>query len=60
MNPERLVETVLSGNNPMEHVTFNDKRIARRTPNGEINFYLADHLDSSRVGTDSAGNAVPP
>ncbi len=55
---EVLTETDLSGNNPTEYIFLNGKRMARGTPNGEINFYLADHLGSSRVVTDADGNIL--
>ncbi len=50
-----LVETDGGGDNPTEYVFFGGKRIARRTPTGEVNFYLADHLGSSRAVTDASG-----
>jgi len=58
MSSEPLVETDGAGNNPVEYVFFDGKRIARRDSSGKVDYYLADHLGSSRVVTDSAGNIL--
>ncbi len=46
---EVLDETDLSGNLTSEYVYFGGARIARRDGSGNIFYYLADHLGSSRV-----------
>ncbi len=46
---EVLDETDLSGNLTGEYVFFGGARIARRDASGNVFYYLADHLDSSRV-----------
>jgi RHS repeat-associated protein len=46
---EVLDETDLSGNPTSEYVFFAGARIARRDASGNVFYYLADHLDSSRV-----------
>jgi RHS repeat-associated protein len=46
---ETLDETDLSGNLTSEYVFFGGARIARRDGSGNIFYYLADHLGSSRV-----------
>ena len=50
-----LTETDAAGNNPDEFIFFGEKRIARRKSTGEINYYFADHLGTSRVVTSSTG-----
>lgn len=50
-----LVETDLSGNVESEYIFFNGKRIARIDSSGNVFYYFADHLGTSRVITDSAG-----
>ncbi len=46
---EILDETDLSGNLSSEYIFFGGARIARRDASGNVFYYLADHLDSSRV-----------
>ncbi len=46
---EVLDETDLSGNLTSEYVFFGGARIARRDASGNVFYYLADHLGSSRV-----------
>jgi RHS repeat-associated protein len=46
---EILDETDLSGNLTSEYIFFGGARIARRDASGNVFYYLADHLDSSRV-----------
>jgi RHS repeat-associated protein len=43
-----------------EYVFLGDARIARRdgTASGDVEYYLADHLGSARVVTDSNGNTL--
>ena len=55
MGSEVLDETDLSGNLKNEYVFFGGKRIAVRSASGSINYYVEDHLGSSRVMTSSAG-----
>jgi RHS repeat-associated protein len=51
-----LLETDLNGNPADEYVFFNGKRVARRkSPSGEINYYFADHLGTSRVVSNATG-----
>jgi RHS repeat-associated protein len=45
---ETLDETDLSGNLTSEYVFFGGARIARRDGSGNVFYYLADHLGSSR------------
>ena len=60
---DTLDETDLSGNTNnssfKEFVFFNGKRVASRDYSGNVNYYLADHLGTARVVTNSAGS-VPP
>ncbi len=46
---EVLDETDLSGNLTSEYIFFGGARIARRDASGNVFYYLADHLGSSRV-----------
>jgi RHS repeat-associated protein len=55
---EVLLETNASGGSPDEYVFFGGKRIARRKSSGEINYYFADHLGSSRVVTNATGTIL--
>jgi uncharacterized protein RhaS with RHS repeats len=50
-----LAESDAAGNNPVEYVFFGGKRIARRDASGNINYYFADHLGTSRVVTSATG-----
>ncbi|HXO00272.1 MAG TPA: RHS repeat-associated core domain-containing protein [Candidatus Acidoferrales bacterium] len=50
-----LMETDLSGNLTDEYIFFGGKRIARRDSSGNIVYYAADHLGTSRVVASSAG-----
>jgi RHS repeat-associated protein len=49
MSGDSLVETDLLGNNVTEYVFFGGKRIARRGPAGQLFYYVADHLGTSRM-----------
>ncbi len=49
MGSDSLVETDLQGNNATEYVFFAGKRIARRGPAGQLFYYVADHLGTSRM-----------
>lgn len=53
-----IAETDASGNNLHEFIYFNSRLIARRDPNGNVNFYFSDHLHSNRVLTDATGHAL--
>lgn len=55
---EVLLETDLAGNSPDEYIFFAGRRIARRKPAGEVNYYFADHLGSSRVVTSATGQIL--
>jgi len=50
-----LMETDLSGNLTYEYIFFGGKRIARRDSSGNVVYYAADHLGTSRVVTSSTG-----
>jgi RHS repeat-associated protein len=50
-----LVETDLASNPVNEYVFFNQARIAQRDASGNIYYYFADHLGSTRVVTDASG-----
>jgi RHS repeat-associated protein len=53
------MESDLSGNITDEYVFLGGKRIARRkSPSGEIHYYFADHLGSSRVVTSATGQIL--
>lgn len=51
-----LAETDLSGNITSEYVFFAGRRIARRDASGNVFFYNADSLGSTRTVTDANGN----
>jgi RHS repeat-associated protein len=53
-----LLETDLNGNLQNEYIFFGGKRIARRDASGSLNYYLSDHLGSSRVVAGSAGTIL--
>ncbi len=55
---EVLDETNLSGTLTSEYIFFAGVRIARRDASGNVFYYLADHLDSSRVIVQ-AGQSTP-
>jgi RHS repeat-associated protein len=48
-------ETDASGNTTDEYIFFGGIRIARRDPSGNIVYYIADHLGTSRLVTDASG-----
>jgi RHS repeat-associated protein len=65
MGADVLDESDASGNITDEYVFFNGSRIARQhiasacpNPNVVSDYYLSDHLGSSRVVTDSSGNVL--
>jgi RHS repeat-associated protein len=53
-----LAESDASGNISDEYIFFGGKRIARIDSQGNVDYYLADSLGSSRVVTDSNGNIL--
>ena len=54
-----LAESDLGGTISDEFIFFGGKRIARRkVATGEVNYYFADHLGSSRVVTNSSGTIL--
>ena len=54
-----LAESDLGGNLTYEYIFFGGTRIARRTvSNNAVNYYVSDHLGSSRVVTDSSGSIL--
>ena len=56
MGSDSIAESDLSGNITDEYVFFAGKRIAHRKSSGEVDYYFADHLGTSRIVT----NAKPP
>jgi RHS repeat-associated protein len=50
-----LAETDLSGNTTNEYILFAGARIARHDASGNVYYYFADHLGSSRTIANSAG-----
>jgi RHS repeat-associated protein len=50
-----LLETDLSGGLLNEYIFFGGKRVARRDAAGNVFYYFADHLGSSRVITNATG-----
>jgi len=55
---EPIAETDASGNTINEYVFFGGKRIAREDSNGNVVYYLADHLGTSRVVSDESGTIL--
>jgi len=54
-----LDESDATGNITNEYIFFGGKRLARRVvSSGQIQYYFADHLGSSRVVTDASGNIL--
>ena len=54
-----LDESDATGNVTNEYIFFGGKRLARRVASsGQIQYYFADHLGSSRVVTDASGNIL--
>ena len=53
-----LAESDLSGNITDEYVFFGGKRIARRDAAGNVDYYFADQIGSSRVVSDASGNVL--
>jgi hypothetical protein len=56
---EILDESDATGNVTSEYIFFGGKRLARRVvSSGQIQYYFADHLGSSRIVTDASGNIL--
>ena len=54
-----LDESDATGNITSEYIFFGGKRLARRViSSGQVQYYFADHLGSSRVVTDASGNVL--
>ncbi len=53
---EVITESDLSGNITSEYVFFAGRRIARRDSVGNVFYYFADHLGTTRTITDANGN----
>jgi RHS repeat-associated protein len=50
-----LDETDANGNLTDEYIFFGGKRIARRDPANNVDYYFADHLGTARVVTNASG-----
>jgi RHS repeat-associated protein len=55
---EILDESDLSGNITDEYIFFGGKRIARRDSSGNVVYYAADHLGTSRVVANATGGIL--
>ncbi|HSA91800.1 MAG TPA: RHS repeat-associated core domain-containing protein, partial [Terriglobales bacterium] len=55
---EMLAESDAAGVMTDEYVYLNGRRVARRLASGDIHYYFADHLGSSRVVLTSTGSYV--
>ena len=53
-----LAESDLSGNITNEYVFFGGKRVARRDSSGNVFYYFADHLGTSRIVTNLSGTVL--
>jgi len=53
-----IAESDLSGNITDEYVFFNGKRIGRRDSSGNVVYYFADHLTTSRIVTNATGTIL--
>lgn len=53
-----IAETDASGNTTDEYIFFGGKRIARRDAAGNIVYYMADHLGTSRIVTSTSGSIL--
>ncbi len=58
MGSDPLDETDASGNITNEYIFFGGKRIAKRDASGNVDYYFADHLGTSRVVTNSSGTIL--
>lgn len=52
---DALVESDTAGNITAEYIFFNNKRIARRDPNGTVHYFLSDHLGSTNIVASATG-----
>jgi RHS repeat-associated protein len=55
---DSIAESDLSGNITDEYVFFGGKRIAHRKSSGEVDYYFADHLGTSRIVTNATGTIL--
>lgn len=56
---EILDESDASGNITSEYIFFGGKRVARRVVSpAQVQYYFADHLNSSRIVTDASGTVL--
>ena len=53
-----IAETDASGNTINEYIFFSGKRIAREDAAGNIVYYVADHLGTSRIISDASGTIL--
>ena len=53
-----IAESNLTGGNMDEYIFFGGKRIAHRRSTGEIDYYAADHLGTSRIVVNSTGTIL--
>jgi RHS repeat-associated protein len=53
-----IAESDVSGNITDEYVFFDGKRVAHRKSSGEVDYYFADHLGTSRIVTNATGTIL--
>jgi RHS repeat-associated protein len=53
-----IAETDASGNTTDEYIFFGSKRVARSDASGNVVYYVADHLGTSRMVTNSTGGIL--
>jgi RHS repeat-associated protein len=53
-----IAETDASGNTTDEYIYLGGLRVARRDSAGNVVYYMADHIETSRIVTDSLGNVL--
>ena len=53
-----IAETDASGNTTDEYIFFGGQRIARRDSSGSTVYYMADHLGTSRIVTNTTGSIL--
>jgi RHS repeat-associated protein len=58
MSSDPLWESDASGNITFEYIFFGGKRVARRDSAGNVNYYIADHLGTSRLVTNGTGTIL--
>jgi RHS repeat-associated protein len=54
-SPDPLLETNGTGSLIKEYIFFGGKRIASRDSSNNVSYYLADHLGTARIVTNSSG-----